>query len=114
MQHIVTTTPWHVTDAEVMDTDRYLSNANAPDFEEDVRLCIQSGARAMILNCAALTYMTGAGLRAFLNIVRMMSLVGGHVAVQSLRGQPREIFFACGMENMLPDNDEDVERPAVH
>ncbi len=89
-----------------MDTDKYLSSANAPDFEEDARLCIQSGARAMILNCAALTYATGAGMRAFLNIARMMQEAGGILSVQNLSGQPRDIFHACGMDTMIAMEDE--------
>ncbi len=96
---------WQVTEPEIMDTDKYLSSANAPDFEEDARLCITSGARAMVLNCAALTYATGAGMRAFLNIARMMQDAGGMLSVQNLSGQPRDIFMACGMNGMITMND---------
>jgi anti-anti-sigma factor len=88
-----------------MDTDKYLSSANAPEVEEDVRLCIQSGARAMVLNCSAMTYMTGAGVRALLNMARMMNDVGGSLSVKGLSGQPREIFNACGMSALIPSLD---------
>jgi len=101
MQPTTEDTSWEVTEPEVMDTDKYLSSANAPDIEEDVRLCIASGARNMILNCTNLTYATGAGLRAFLNIARMMQSVGGTLSVQGLSGQPREIFNACGLDTMI-------------
>jgi anti-anti-sigma factor len=105
MQPTLDTTPWQVTEPEIMDTDKYLSSANAPDIEEDARLCIASGARSMILNCSNLSYATGAGLRAFLNIARMMEAAGGKVQVQGLRGQPREIFYACGLDTMISSND---------
>jgi len=59
----------------------------------------------MVLNCTNLTYATGAGLRAFLNIARMMQAVGGTLSVQGLKGQPREIFHACGMDRMIPVNE---------
>ena len=95
-----------------MDTDRYLSSANAPDIEEDVRLCIQSGARDMILNCAALTYLTAAGLRAFLNIARKMYAVEGTLFIKGLKGQPRELFFASGMDAIVPLVKEETRYPA--
>ena len=104
---------WLVTEPEIMDTDKYLSSTNAPDLEEDVRLCIQSGARHMVLNCAAMTYMTGAGVRAFLTIARLMHEAGGRIYVQGLSGQPRAIFEACGMEGLIPSMDEAHLRPAA-
>lgn len=97
---------WHITEPGIMDTDRYLSSANAPDFEEDVRLCIESGARHMVLNCAPLTYITSAGLRSFLTIASMMEKVGGEVSVQGLSGQPLEMFHAVGMDSIVPFADE--------
>jgi len=96
---------WHVTSPGIMDTDRYLSAANAPDLEEDVRLCIQSGARDMVINCAALTYLTGAGMRALLNVARMMERAGGKITVKGLEGQPLEIYEACGFETVIPQAD---------
>jgi len=104
---------WHVTEPEIMDTDKYLSSANAPDLEEDARLCIESGARAMILNCSAMSYATGAGMRAFLNIARMMQNAGGTLAVKGLKGQPREIFHACGMDAMIPSKDAAEFAPSL-
>ncbi len=113
MQQIADTTPWHVTDPGIMDTDRYLSSANAPDLEEDVRLCIQSGSRKMVLNCASLTYMTSAGLRAFLRIARIMYSVGGVLSVKGLKGQPRAFYFACGMDSVIPLVKEETRFPAL-
>jgi len=101
--------PWQVTEPEIMDMDKYLSSANAPDFEEDARLCITSGAREMILNCAALSYVTGAGLRSFLNIARMMQEVGGKISVTGLKDQPREIFYACGLDAFMPSVNDPSE-----
>jgi anti-anti-sigma factor len=104
---------WQVTEPEILDTDKYLSSANAPDFEEDARLCIESGARDMILNCAEMTYATGAGLRAFLNIARIMQAAGGSLAVQGLKGQPRDMFMACGMDTMIPSKDAVAFAPSL-
>ena len=106
-------TAWQVTDPEIMDMDRYLSSANAPDFEEDARLCIASGARHMVLNCANLGYVTGAGLRSFLNIARMMRDVEGRLSIAGLKDQPKEMFYACGLNAFIPSLDEKQNLTAV-
>jgi anti-anti-sigma factor len=105
--------PWRVTEPEIMDTDRYLSAANAPDIEEDVTLCIQSGARSMIINCAKLTYMTTSGVRMFLGIARKMCAVGGYILIKGLKGQPRQLYFACGMDVAIPLVKEETRSPSL-
>ncbi len=107
------TDAWRVTEPGILDVDRYLSSANAPDLEEDAALCIQSGARMMVLNCNMLTYMTGAGLRAFLGIARKMYATGGSVLIKGLKGQPRALFFACGMDSVVPLVKEETRFPAL-
>jgi len=97
---------WTVTEPEIMELDKYLSGTNAPDLEEDVRLCIASGAREMIMDCSNLGYMTGAGARAFLMIARMMDDVGGKLSVRNLNGQPLDIFTACGLNGFIPTTDQ--------
>jgi len=104
---------WHVTEPGILDLDRYLSSANAPDVEEDASLCIQSGARAMILNCAALSYMTAARLRVFLSVAHKMYAAGGTLLIKGLNGQPRALFFACGMDSVIPLVKEETRFPAL-
>lgn len=113
MQQAYDATPWRVTGPEIMDTDRYLSSANAPDLEEDITLCIRSGARSMILNCEKLTYMTTSGLRAFLNIARKMYAAEGSIFIKGLKGQPRQLYFACGMDTAIPMVKEETRSPAL-
>ena len=113
MQQISDMNLWHVTEPGILEVDRYLSSANAPDIEEDASLCIQSGARAMILNCSMLTYMTGAGLRVFLNLARKMYAAGGSLLIKGLKGQPRALFFACGMDSVVPLVKEETRFPSL-
>ena len=105
-----TDTAWQVTEPEIMATDKYLSGTNAPDLEEDIRLCIVSGARDMVLDCSSMTYMTGAGMRAFLDVARMMRDVGGKFSIKGLKGQPRDLFYSCGLETVI-ETDEQVNLP---
>jgi len=109
----IDTNAWHVTEPGILEVDRYLSSANAPDLEEDAALCIQSGARMMVLNCGMLTYMTSAGLRVFLSIARKMYAAGGSLLIRGLKGQPRALFFACGMDSVVPLVKEETRFPAL-
>ena len=113
MQQPIQENVWLVNEPAVMDSDRYLSSANAPDLKEDARLCIASGTRQMILNCANMTYMTGSGVRTFLEIARLMEQAGGVLRVHGLSGQPREIFLACGMDTVIPMVDDKPALSAV-
>ena len=110
-QTVVDIALWQVTEPEIMDTDKYLSGGNAPDLEEDIRLCIASGARDMILNCSNMGYMTNAGMRALLATARRMQEVGGKFSVKCLKGQPREMFYACGMDSLITETDQAPSPP---
>ncbi len=96
---------WEILEPEIMELDRYLSSANSPDVEEDLRLCIASGAREMILECKTLGYMTGAGARVLMNAARLMNEAGGRMMVRNLNGQPRDLFAACGLNAFIPSAD---------
>ncbi|MFA5040830.1 MAG: STAS domain-containing protein, partial [Bdellovibrionales bacterium] len=69
-------------------------------------------ARSMILNCAQLAYMTSAGVRAFLGIAKKMYETGGTLQIKGLKGQPRALFFACGMDSVIPLVKEETRFPA--
>ncbi|MDX2028448.1 MAG: STAS domain-containing protein [Alphaproteobacteria bacterium] len=100
----------------IMEISRYLDSASAREVEEDVSLCIQSGAREMVLDCAKLHYITGAGMRAILAMARDMQAVEGKLAVCNLQPQVREMFEACGYDKIIPiygDRDEAVARIAA-
>lgn len=97
----------------VMEITRYLDSASAREVEEDVSLCIQSGAREMVLDCSKLHYITGAGMRAILAMARDMQAVQGRLAVCNLQPQVHEMFEACGYNRLIPvygDRDEAVTR----
>ncbi len=111
LQQSIGISAWPVMEPEIMDTDRYLTGANAPEFEEDISLCIQSGARSMILDCSRLTYMTCAGLRVFFGIARKMYAAGGTLFIKGLKGQPRQLYFACGMDVVVPLVKEERRSP---
>jgi anti-anti-sigma factor len=95
---------WDVKEPAIMEIQGRLDVLNAAEIEEDVRLCIESGARDMVLDCAMLEALTGAGLRAMLAMARAMKQAGGKLSIFGLNGQPLEIYQACGYDQIIPVN----------
>ncbi|MDP9126772.1 MAG: STAS domain-containing protein [Pseudomonadota bacterium] len=86
---------------DIMEVSGYLDSTTALQVEEDVLLCIQSGAREMILDCTRLNYITGAGMRAILVMARAMQAVEGHFAVCGLQPQVKAMLAACGYDRVV-------------
>lgn len=93
---------WVPDEPDVMEVTGRLDSATAPRVEEDVFLCIHSGARRMVLDCRELSYVTSAGLRAILAMARAMQKAGGRFAVCDLQPQVEAIFEASGFKTMIP------------
>jgi anti-anti-sigma factor len=102
-----------VLEPEIMEVSGYLDSNTAPDLEEDVMLCIQSGAREMILDCTNLGYITGAGMRAMLTMTRTMRAVEGRFAVCGLQPQVKAMLEACGYDSIIPIYDSRNEAIAA-
>ncbi len=93
-------TVWNIAEPEIMKLSGRLDSMSAAEIEEDALLCIQSGARDMILDCEDLTYITGTGAQSLLRVAREMQAVRGKLAVCNLH--QREIFDYCGLESIIP------------
>lgn len=97
-----TKSPSSLPEPEIMEVTGYLDSNTAPQIEEDVMLCIQSGSREMILDCTRLSYITGAGMRAILIMMRAMKTVGGRFAICGMQPQVRAMLEACGYDRIVP------------
>ena len=91
---------WSVSEPEIMKLSGRIDSMSSPEIEEDILLCIQSGARDMILDCSDVTYITGTGVQSLLRIAREMQAVRGRLSVCNL--QQREIFDYCGLDTIIP------------
>ena len=91
---------WNVYEPEIMKLSGRIDSMTAAEIEEDVLLCIQSGARDMILDCDDVTYITGTGIQSLLRLAREMQAVRGKFAVCNLH--QRDIFDFCGLESVIP------------
>ena len=91
---------WSISEPEIMKLCGRLDSMSAPAMEEDVLLCIQSGARDMILDCNDVTYITGTGLQSLIRVAREMQAARGKLALCNLH--QREVFDFCDVESIIP------------
>jgi anti-anti-sigma factor len=101
MQNALAQNPMPI-EPEVMEISGRLDDGSAYMVEEDGLLCIESGARRMVLDCEKLSYITGAGMRAFLTLARALQEAGGHLAACNLQPQVADMFDACGYNAIIP------------
>jgi stage II sporulation protein AA (anti-sigma F factor antagonist) len=93
--------PWIPFEPDIMEIEGRLDSATAPGMEEDALLCIQSGARRLVLDCSRLFYVTAAGLRSMLALARAMKETGGRFAVCGLQPQVEDMFENSGLDAII-------------
>lgn len=91
----------NMSEPGVMELSGRLDADSALTVEEDALLAIRAGARELLLDCADLDAITGAGMQTFLRLAREMKAARGKIAVCNLNPQVREMFDVCGIENMI-------------
>lgn len=97
---------WATTQPQTMVMPDRLDSGTAADMELNARNFIQSGAQNLVLDCSTLRTMTSAGLHALLAIAKLMQNVHGKLSVTNLHDQPKEIFQACGFDEIISLLDE--------
>ena len=85
----------------VMSTENRVDGTNARDFQVGLEAAIEETDRAVIFDAETLTYISSAGLRAILLIVKSINRQGGKFAVCSLSDPIREIFSISGFDNII-------------
>jgi len=96
------TEAWIPAEPDVMELEGRLDTSTAPAVEEDARLCIQSGARRMVLDCRNLFFISGIGLQTILTLAHAMQKAGGRLILCNLQPQVREMVDASGLEDFVP------------
>lgn len=86
----------------VMPSENRVDGTNAREFQLGLEAAIQENDRAVIFDAETLTYISSAGLRAILLVVKSINRQGGKFAVCSLSDPIREIFSISGFDNIIP------------
>lgn len=85
-----------------MPSENRVDGTNARDFQVGLEAAIEETDSAVIFDAETLTYISSAGLRAILLVVKSINRRGGKFAVCSLSDPIREIFSISGFDNIIP------------
>lgn len=92
-----------------------LDSVSTPDLEQRVTVCLDQGAKNLILDFSELDYINSAGLRVLVMSYQHLLPLGGQVMVCGVRDYIAEIFNISGYDRiflMCPDLDEAVRKLA--
>ncbi|NIS59194.1 MAG: anti-sigma factor antagonist [Proteobacteria bacterium] len=79
-----------------------LDSNTSPALEEKVLEAINSGANKMIIDFAALEYISSAGLRVLNKATKQLKHNDGMLILSSLQDYIREVFEIAGFDSFLP------------
>lgn len=81
--------------------DGNLDTAAAPEAEKAMSPLYDVEGKNIILDCTNLKYISSAGLRIFLNVLKNAEGKGGHVYIRGISDEVRTIFTITGFSNIF-------------
>ena len=78
-----------------------IDGTNAMDFQNAVQDALGENAGPLLIDCETLSYISSAGLRAFLSIARVLQRREGKFAICSLSGMIAQIFQISGFDQII-------------
>jgi sigma-B regulation protein RsbU (phosphoserine phosphatase) len=98
-----------MTDVNVIEVTGHLDTNTSPEAESAINTLIETGARKVLINFAALEYISSAGLRVLLATAKKLKASGGDLKICSLNDTVQEVFDISGFSSILTvskDQDE--------
>lgn len=74
---------------------------SATELETKLAELADQSPRALLVDCADLTYINSAGLRVFLIVAKKMETAGGHCGFCGLNSNVRLVFETIGFDRIL-------------
>lgn len=71
-------------------------------LEQALLTAVDDGARQIVVDCAALDYLSSAGLRALLLAAKQLGRAGGTLALAAVRDEIREVLDISGFSAIFP------------
>ncbi len=91
--------------AAVVEVSGRMDASSSPAFEAHCDKLIAKGDTVFILDFEDLEYLSSAGLRSILTILKKVKPLGGKVVICGARGAAKEIFDISGFTSMFPMTD---------
>lgn len=89
----------HITESEGTMTARLVGRLDTPASTEvirEVQPLLDHAGETLVLDCSDLTYISSSGLRIFLTLRKAAAAAGGHVVVEGLSSEIRQVFMMTG------------------
>jgi anti-sigma B factor antagonist len=86
----------------VVTVTQRLDAVTAPEFESLCIGWIDEGHSRLVIDMAALDYVSSAGLRSILSAAKRVQRMGGGLALCGPAGQVREVVEMAGFDRILP------------
>lgn len=85
----------------VMYFEGRLDTASAPEAEKAVAPLKESTGHNIIIDCSKLDYISSAGLRIFLSVLKSAKPKGDHVYIRGISDSIRAVFAMTGFVNLF-------------
>ena len=90
-----------LNDVTVVAPDGRLDAVGAPEMETAGKKLVQEGAKRLVLDLAKVVYISSAGLRCLLVLVKTVKAAGGAVVLCNLAPSVREVMALSGFDAIL-------------
>ncbi len=78
-----------------------LDTVTAPDYDKQCAVWIDEGNNKFVFDFARLEYISSAGLRSILVVVKKLRACGGYMALCNLNGLVQEVISISGFDSFL-------------
>ncbi len=78
-----------------------LDTSTVPETEKAMLPLYECEGKDVIIDCTGLTYISSAGLRIFLNVLKNVEEKGGQVYITNINDAVRNVFTITGFNNIF-------------
>ena len=89
----------HITESEGTMTARLVGRLDTPaaaEITQEIQPLLDHAEGTIVLDCSEMAYISSSGLRIFLTIRKAASAAGGHVVIEGLSNEIRQVFMMTG------------------
>lgn len=89
----------YITESEGMVTARLVGRLDTPaaaEISQQIQPLLDHAGETIVLDCSELAYISSSGLRIFLTLRKAAAASGGHVVIEGLSNEIRQVFMMTG------------------
>ena len=91
---------------DVVEVHGRIDGLSSAELKQAIDQFAEAGVRRLVVDCAAVTYISSAGLRVFIQTHKSLSLIGGKMVLMAVPATVRAVFRISGMENFMSFTDD--------